>query len=93
MAAARWRDYREPRESVEQLRQGRLHQDSIVASATNRVLTLLNKARKTTQYGSCECGVFYYKNPIRIYCYSTLCQSLVAQAILNFSANAEIRYT
>lgn len=35
MAAARGRDYREPRESVEQLRQGRLHQDSIVASATN----------------------------------------------------------
>ncbi|MEX3683090.1 hypothetical protein AB3X89_39285, partial [Paraburkholderia sp. BR14320] len=42
--AARGRDYREPRESVEQLRQGRLRQKALVASATNCGPTLLNKA-------------------------------------------------
>ncbi|MEX3683244.1 hypothetical protein AB3X89_40330, partial [Paraburkholderia sp. BR14320] len=41
---ARGRDYREPRESVEQLRQGRLRQKALVASATNCGPTLLNKA-------------------------------------------------
>ncbi|WP_211193601.1 hypothetical protein, partial [Paraburkholderia sp. UYCP14C] len=44
IAAARGRDYREPRESVEQLRQGGLRQDGIVAPATKWAHTLLNKA-------------------------------------------------
>ncbi|WP_242538852.1 hypothetical protein [Trinickia acidisoli] len=35
LTVARGRDYRESREPVEQLRQGRLRQDYIVASATN----------------------------------------------------------
>ncbi|MEX3683273.1 hypothetical protein, partial [Paraburkholderia sp. BR14320] len=67
--AARGRDYREPRESVEQLRQGRLRQKALVASATNCGPTLLNKAVRMDQripYTGCE---FRSLDPMHCHCF------------------------